>query len=278
VSTERISQARATNIPVRFPDSPVRTNGYGLYRHRCATLRTFMTMFINKILVVAERASGSQAALQKAVMIARHFGATIELFTCDAEHSYALGDDVESTAIVTRCLAESRRFLAALRGSVSARDIDFTSEAACAATVGEGVCKQVLVSAPSLVVKSFTETGVATAPLASVTDLYLMRCCPAPLLLTYGRSWHPVPKIGVMIDRQGGSSAGGSGSSTRALRTAAEHLAAGCHGKIETVEPTDRLDVDVLALQVESSKFAAQILSTAVFDLLLVPGRANHEP
>jgi len=277
VSTERISQARATNVPVRFPDIQLRTNDYGWYRYRCATLRTFMTMCIDKILVVAERASGSQAALQKAVMIARHFGAAIVLFTCDAEHSYALGEDVGSTAIVSRCLAESRRFLAALRGSVSARDIDFTIQAACAATVGEGVCEHVHVSEPSLVVKSFSDPGLATASPASVTDRYLMRRCPAPLLLTHGRSWHPVPKIGVMVDLKGGSSAGGSVSSSRALRAAVEHLAAGCHGKVETLGATDRLDVDVLALQLESSTFAEQILGTAVFDLLLVPERENSE-
>jgi nucleotide-binding universal stress UspA family protein len=226
-----------------------------------------MTMRIDKILVVAERASGSQAALQKAVMIARHFGAAIELFTCDAEHAYALGDDIESAAIVTRCLEESRRFLEALRGSISARDVDFTTAVACAATVGEGVCEHVQTSAPSLVVKSFTDAGVAPSPLPSITDLYLMRRCPVPLLLTHGRSWRPVPIIGVAF--------GGSVPSARTLRAAAEHLAEGCHGKVDTIETQRTSDVDVLALRVDGSELAEQIVGTSDCDLLLVPDLAD---
>lgn len=223
-------------------------------------------MRIEKILVVAERASGSQAALQKAVMIARHFGAAIELFTCDAEHAFALGGDVASDAIVTRCLAESRRFLDALRGSISARDVDFTTAVACAASVGEGVCTHVQRSAPSLVIKSFTDAGVAPAPLPSVTDLYLMRRCSAPLLLTHGRSWHPVPRIGVPEQ------------SVRSLLSAAQHLAAGCHGNIETIDIVRDTDIDVLTLPVDGSKLAEQVVARTNCDLLLVPDPVDGQP
>lgn len=233
---------------------------------RRAYFRKTDVIRVTKILVVAERASASQVALQKAVLIARHFNATIELFTCDAEHAFALGGDMETEAIVARCLEESRRFLDALRGSISARDLQVSIAVACASTVGEGICEHVRKTAPSLVIKSFTDAGVAPAPLPSVTDLHLIRACPVPLLLTRGRSWHPVPRVCAAVDLARADQLGHAAD----LLTAAEYLAEGFHGELELVY-SDRAGTDGAATRALDRLAREAQISAARIDVLAGP-------
>ncbi|MFZ9653267.1 MAG: hypothetical protein ACO3A8_07960 [Steroidobacteraceae bacterium] len=229
------------------------------------------------IVVVAERASGSNVAVHKAVMIARHFGAHIELFTCEDEHGIAYAAGAAADAARASRLAESRRFLEALRGSVSARDVTLSIQAACAPTVSAGICRHVRIVKPSLVIKSFTDAGVQPAPLPSITDLNLIRACSAPLLLTYGRSWSPSPKICALLAAESKLARGDAAE----LMAAAEHLAEGCHGELEVLREGQgeealarhvaKQRIDVIVVAAHDRALTDTFAGAVGCDVLIVP-------
>ncbi len=181
------------------------------------------------ILVLAERAGGAQTALQKASIIARHFGARIELFSCDIEHGWAVRrhtSDSKARLTVDECLASSSRYLAALRGMLGARDIEIDTSAACAGSFWEGVAMRVGSLAPLLVVQGLAEGGMRDASVALRPDrIQLVRHATAPLLLTHGVPWAPAPRIVVAADY------GTPDIGTRsAIIELAEQFRTRCHG------------------------------------------------
>jgi nucleotide-binding universal stress UspA family protein len=203
------------------------------------------------IVVVAERASGSNVAVHKAVMIARHFGAHIELFTCEDEHGIAY--------------------------AAGAAAVTLSIQAACAPTVSAGICRHVRIVKPSLVIKSFTDAGVQPAPLPSITDLNLIRACSAPLLLTYGRSWSPSPKICALLAAESKLARGDAAE----LMAAAKHLAEGCHGELEVLREGQgeealarhvaKQRIDVIVVAAHDRALTDTFAGAVGCDVLIVP-------
>lgn len=193
---------------------------------------------IKSILVIAERSGEGPGALQKACIIARHFGAAIELFTCDAEHAYMAEHAYDPRGVsdaVTRCLADSRRFLEALRSSIAAEDLEIRTSVTCETPLHAGIVRKVRELMPDLVIRCVESRGAQRQSVLNSTDWQLVRTCPAPLLLTRGRTWHPVPRIAAGIDL------GGPADVSRGVLGAAAYLASGCSGELEIVysEPED---------------------------------------
>lgn len=188
---------------------------------------------LSSILVVIERDEASHQALTKAYMLARHFGARLELFLCDAEHAYALRHAYDSRGVAEArevCLADGRRYLEALRQSVAAEDISITVDVACESPQYEGIVHKVLRSCPDLVVKATAPRANNGVPL-SATDWHLARTCPVPLLLARRRPWSPQPRIAAAVDLSPGETPG----LARAIARTGEFLARGCHGRLELV-------------------------------------------
>lgn len=158
----------------------------------------------SKILVLAERAGGAQLALQRASILARHLDASIELFACDSEHAWAVTQrlsDPSANRVIERCLASSARYLEALRGSVAARDLHIGINVACAASIAEGVTTCISELAPLLVVHGLAEGCCRDGRWELPPELrQLLRRVSAPLLLTRGVPWAPVPRIIVSED------------------------------------------------------------------------------
>lgn len=180
---------------------------------------------LKSILVVIERGAAAHHALRKACVLARHFGARLELFLCDAEHAYTLRHSYDRHGIAearNACIADARLFLDALRKSLGAADIDIQIDAACESPLHEGIVHKVLHSRPDLVVKSL-------GPFLTAADWHLIRTCPVPLMLARGSTWHPQPKFAAAIDV--------SDEETPGLATsivhAAECLSLGCSGVLE---------------------------------------------
>lgn len=149
----------------------------------------------HSILLCADRSSEAQVALRKASILARYLDADIELFACDADHAWALSrepEDAAARAELAACLAASRRYLAALRGSIAASDLRLSTRAACAGTFAEGVAERVREGRHDLVIKNLAD-GLAA-------DLALVKACRVPLLLTRPRPWRPAPRIWVALD------------------------------------------------------------------------------
>ena len=179
----------------------------------------------HSILLCADRSSEAQVALRKASILARYLGADIELFACDADHAWAVrqaSHDDAARAELAACLAASRRYLAALRGSIAATDLRLTTRAACAVTFADGVAERVREGRHDLVIKHIAD-GLAA-------DLALVKACRVPLLLTRPRPWRPPPRIWVALDLASADAAAG-----RRAVAVAKGLARACAGSFRLV-------------------------------------------
>lgn len=195
---------------------------------------------LDSILVVAERRDAAHQALLKGYVLARHFGARLELFHCDSEHALALQHSYDARGIEgTRqaCLAEGRRFLEALRQSVVAADVSIALDVACESPLYEGIVRKVLASRPDLVIKA---VGVDEGhrDIFSASDSQLVRTCPAPLMLTRGRPWNVTPRFLAAVDLSPEEVPG----IAEAIVKTGGFLARGCRGQLDLVYSDRRTD------------------------------------
>jgi nucleotide-binding universal stress UspA family protein len=191
---------------------------------------------VQSILVLADRSNEAQSALQKASVLARHFHAQIELFTCDTEHAWAVGVERQSPAareVLDACLAESHRYLNALRGSIPAADLRISTSAACASELTEGVAQRVRDWRPDLVIKNLSDGAPGVRPTQAL-DMQLIRATRVPMLWVRGHAWRPVPRITVALDLTSDDKA-----LTQQVLDTAECLALGCHGELSIVHCLD---------------------------------------
>src|SRR5690242_5563178 len=108
------------------------------------------------LLVVLDRSSSDPAVLAKAGMLARRFGARLELFLCDAEHAYALKHDYEPDhreAVSRECIAQAIAYLTGLRASAGLQGTGIALSAACESPLYEGIVRRVTQSPPDMVIK-----------------------------------------------------------------------------------------------------------------------------
>lgn len=242
------------------------------------------------VLVLVDRAGGAQAALQKASLLARHLGAVIELFSCDAEHAGAvrrLPTDPAARDVIEACFNDNSRYLEALRSSVVARDLDIRQCVACAASVIEGLAARVAALSPLLVVCGVVEGGMRGSRLTLRPELIqLVKQVTAPILLTRGAPWAPSPRIAMAPDFD----APDPDTRERVLEIA-HRLGAGCHGSLMEAEEgasresralcefVDRGQADILVVAGCSrpQAFASRepeleaLLGAVTCDLLIVP-------
>jgi universal stress protein E len=189
---------------------------------------------IRSILVIAERSAELQSALHKACVIARHFDAQVELFACDAEHAWQVRDGFERRVAgeaVETAMADSRRLLDAIRASIAAEDLQITTSVACESPQYEGILRKVRESQPDLVIKCVAALDPTRRSALGATDWQMIRTCPAPLLLTRGRTWLPQPRVAASID----ISAAESPAVTRRVLVSADYIARGCAGELDVV-------------------------------------------
>lgn len=188
---------------------------------------------INTVLVIAQRSGEVAGALQKACIVARHFGATIELFACDAEHAYMAEHTYDQRGVsdaVAQCLLDSRRFLDAVRSSVVASDLEIRTSVACETPLHVGILRKIEALQPDLVIRCVEARGQQRQSALTPTDWQLLRSCPVPLMLTRGRTWNPMPRIVAALDLQPGQAAVG-----QRVLAAARYLASGCDGSLDLV-------------------------------------------
>jgi len=201
-------------------------------------LQTVVVDKLSSVLVVIDPALESQHAITRAVQLARHFHAELELFLCDAEHAYALRHayDVSGVSEAAReCLEKGRRQLEALT-SVLAEDVLFSMHVACDSPLYEAIVRRVMQLQPGLVVKGPGQRGTLDA-----NDWDLARTCPVPLMFTRGRPWSTG---GVRFAAALDVSEPDAVSVARGILQTAGFLAAGCGARLDVVysdaEPGDR--------------------------------------
>lgn len=212
---------------------------------------------LTSILVVVDPADETRQVLTKAMILARHFRARLELFVCDSEYAYALTHsyDPAGTAEARRaCFTSGHRYLDAIRRSL-AEDVSITTHVACESPLYEAVVHRALETRPDLVIKGAAGRRPLQRFALDANDWQLARTCPAPLMLTRGRSWSAQPHFTAAVDvseHEGRTVA-------RSIMQAAGFLALGCHGDLDIVfssadhvtEEMRRLRRDALSQLVE---------------------------
>jgi universal stress protein E len=189
---------------------------------------------LKSILVVIERGEHVRQVLAKACVLTRHFGASLELFLCDAEHAYTLQHayDTRGTAEArASCLMDARRYLEALRLSVAATNLPISIDAACESPLYEGVLQKVLRSCPDLAVLSASLGNGGGSQGLSASAWQVIRTCPVPVMLTRGVPWHPEPRFAAAVDVSSEETPG----LARAILQTSEHLARTCEGRLDVL-------------------------------------------
>lgn len=159
--------------------------------------------------------------------MARHFDASIELFSCDTDHAWAINDPTPAArAAISSCLSGTERYLDALRGAVAGNDLKITTCAACASSMEQGIGDRVLALHPDIVIKTLMAASDTTLMPPQPLEMQLMRCCAVPLLVTRGRPWRPATKFAAAIDLDSPDL-----SLASSLIETADFLAHGCGGE-----------------------------------------------
>jgi universal stress protein E len=188
---------------------------------------------LSSILVVLDRRATGRYVLAKAIVLARHFHAKVELFLCDSEHAYALRHAYDVTGVRKArdvCLADSQKFLESVRLNVAAEDVRISTHAACESPLYEGIVQRVLETCPDLVIKEVGgDRRLGTYSNFDANDWQLARTCPVPLMLTRGRPWRPQPRFAAALDLSEQETPG----LANAIANTSEYLAAGCHAELE---------------------------------------------
>jgi len=189
---------------------------------------------LSSILVVVDRNGGAAGCFDKALFLARHFGAKVELFLCDSERTYAMRQAYDQTANESsrhECLIEGRRYLDALRSSANSPGVEISVDVVCDSPLYEAIVHKVLRSQPDLVIKSASETGESSLGTFDANDWQTMRTCPTTLMLTRGRIWDTRPQVAAMVDVSGQETPGLS----REILRASGYLTLGCRGALDVV-------------------------------------------
>lgn len=225
---------------------------------------------IERILAALEREAPGEV-LDKAVMLARLFRARLELFLCDAEHAYVQRHQYEPRgAALAResCLADARKFLESLQraSAMEMEDVSVAIDVACESPLYMGIVAKVQRSAPDLVVHGVSG---GDGRRFGASDLDLARSCPAPLLLTRGRTWKASPLIAAAVDL----SAEESPALTRDILRTAKLFADASHGTLEVLHAGNFCHApDVLEAHRHKLEQRAREADVAPSELHLVDG------
>lgn len=166
---------------------------------------------VKSILVVVDFSSTAADAVAKAVVLARRFGARIELFMCDAERAFMLSQAYIPAGVQEArksCMFQARRYLESLKERANAPDLPITVDSACESPLYESVVRKVLREHPDLVIKNVARINDHRMAEFDATDWQLMRTCPATLMLTRGRPWQAKPRMAAAIDVSAAESTG----------------------------------------------------------------------
>ncbi len=158
---------------------------------------------LRSVLVVAEGEPEDAGALGKAAMLARHFGARIELFRCEAELEYSLRHAYESSGADHArrgALNVARNYLAALRAGAGLDAERVGIDVACDTPLSQGVLRKVRGSHPDIVVKNASHGTAGGRFAPDLNDWQLIPTCPVPLLLTSDRPWSAPPRVAAAVD------------------------------------------------------------------------------
>jgi universal stress protein E len=185
------------------------------------------------ILAVIDPADETRHVVAKAMVLARHFNARVELFLCDSENAYSLRhayDDAGVAQARRQCLGNGQKYLDAVRRSL-AEDVSVTTHVACDSPLYEAIVHRVQESRPDIVIKSAAGHHPLRRFTLDANDWQLARTCPVPLMLTRGRPWSPEGRFAALVDVADNN----NGSLARSILQTAGYFTVGCHGQLDVI-------------------------------------------
>jgi hypothetical protein len=214
------------------------------------------------LLVVVGRESESQDSLRKAVILARHLGAQVDVFLCESEPP------------TTASEASAHRILDALRGSITADDVRISTAWAAGTSLWDGIAGRLALRRTCLVLRSIAGAAGIGRARASGAERELMRRCDVPLWLARRAAWAPRPRFAV---DSAAAHCAGTEAWIRSAMDLAGAVARGCRADIELAKGADAGAID--ALFVPSSgvgdgtavERAERLFQRVDCDLVLVP-------
>jgi universal stress protein E len=156
---------------------------------------------VNHILVVVDpTVTGRQSAVEKALILARYLGATVELLLCDIvpernKRTLALSADKSNPAVT-----QYEDMLTALSAPFRAQDIKVSVQVVSGDSLHGAILQYIRQSNATLVVKDTHHHSFARRTFLRNTDWHLAHGCPVPLLLTKSNEWHTMPVIIAAIE------------------------------------------------------------------------------
>ncbi|HVY79587.1 MAG TPA: universal stress protein [Steroidobacteraceae bacterium] len=205
---------------------------------------------LTSILVVLDPTDDSRHVLNKAMILARHFRARLELFLCDSENAFALSHSYDRKGVAAAreaCLASGYRYLDAVRRML-AEDVEITTHVACESPLYEAIVRRALETRPDLVIKGAAGSRALRPFSLGANDWQLARTCPTALMLTRGEPWSARPRFAAAVD----VSDPDNGALARTILQAAGFLAGGCNGDLEVVFSSAAPDRETREAQAEA--------------------------
>jgi len=188
---------------------------------------------LTSILAVIDPADESRHVVVKAMVLARHFRARVELFLCDSERAYTLRHAYDPAGRLEAnhaCLAGGLEYLESIRRSI-AEDVTITTHVATSSPLYEAIVHRVLETRPDLVIKSASGHHPLQRFTLDANDWQLARTCPVPLMLTRGRPWSAAGRFVAAVDVSDANTA----SLARSILQTAGFLTLGCGGQLDVV-------------------------------------------
>jgi universal stress protein E len=205
---------------------------------------------LTSILVVVDPADESRHVLNKAMILARHFHARLELFLCDSENAYALSHSYDARGVSAAreaCLATGYRYLEAVRRTL-AEDVEITTHVACESPLYEAIVRRALETRPDLVIKGAAGARPLRRFSLDANDWQLARACPVALMLTRGRPWNARPRFAAAVDVSDSS----GGALARTILQAAGFMAGACRAGLDVVYSSPASDPETRKTQTDS--------------------------
>jgi universal stress protein E len=158
---------------------------------------------LDRILAVVDPTSDVQPALDKARLLARRSGATLELFICDYDPSLSgrpFFDSARLRELREEFLTERIEYLEELADDIRAGGLPVETHVHWGNPVYRGIIERVRQTSPDLLVKDTHHHSALRRTLFTNTDWNLIRACPAPLLLAQPTDWPARPRILAALD------------------------------------------------------------------------------
>jgi universal stress protein E len=158
---------------------------------------------LDRILAIIDPTATAQPALDKATLLARRFGSTLELFICDFDPALSgqpYFDTQKLRQLREEFVSERVEFLEEMADDLRGTGIATETHVHWDNPVFHGIVRRVQESSPDLVVKDTHHHSVIRRTLLTNTDWNLIRTCPAPLLLAKPAKWHEPPRFLVALD------------------------------------------------------------------------------